>query len=93
MMTTAKQHTTRTPAVASATQTSALLNDKQVMDFLGVSRVKLHYMMRKDGLPYIKLGEGRGARCASHGTRLTSGLYSRSTGPVRSSPQRREEFR
>ncbi len=57
----AKKHTPLTPAAAAATQVPALLNDKQVMDFLGVSRVKLHYMMRKDGLPYIKLGEGRGA--------------------------------
>ena len=61
MTTTAKTRTPFTPAAASATQVSALLNDKQVMDLLGVSRVKLHYMMRKDGLPYIKLGEGRGA--------------------------------
>ena len=63
MKTTAKHHipgnTSRTPA--TATPVSALLNDKQVMNLLGVSRVKLHSMMRKDGLPYIKLGEGRGA--------------------------------
>ena len=61
MTTTAKTHTPGTPAVAAATSVSALLNDKQVMELLGVSRVKLHTMMRKDGLPYIKLGEGRGA--------------------------------
>ena len=61
MTTTTNTHTSHTPAVAAATQVSALLNDKQVMDLLGVSRVKLHYMMRKDGLPYIKLGRGRGA--------------------------------
>jgi predicted DNA-binding transcriptional regulator AlpA len=61
MTTTTKTHTSHTPAVAAAASVSALLNDKQVMDLLGVSRVKLHYMMRKDGLPYIKLGEGRGA--------------------------------
>ncbi len=65
MTTTAKTHTSRnaprTSAVATAPQGSALLNDKQVMDLLGVSRVKLHSMMHKDGLPYIKLGEGRGA--------------------------------
>jgi predicted DNA-binding transcriptional regulator AlpA len=62
MMTTiAKKRTHLTPAESSPAQVPALLTDKQVMDFLGVSRVKLHYMMRKDGLPYIKLGEGRGA--------------------------------
>ena len=55
------RHAPRTTAVAAAPPVSALLNDKQVMDLLGVSRVKLHCMMRKDGLPYIKLGEGRGA--------------------------------
>jgi predicted DNA-binding transcriptional regulator AlpA len=47
--------------VSGETPVSALLNDKQVMELLGISRVKLHTMMRKDGLPYIKLGEGRGA--------------------------------
>ena len=29
------------------------------MELLKVSRTGLHYLMRKDGLPYIKLGEGR----------------------------------
>jgi predicted DNA-binding transcriptional regulator AlpA len=61
MTTAAKTLSPITPAEAAAPSVSALLNDKQVMDLLGVSRVKLHYMMRKDGLPYIKLGEGRGA--------------------------------
>ena len=65
MTTITDTHTSRdashTPVVAAETSVSALLNDKQVMDLLGVSRVKLHTMMRKDGLPYIKLGEGRGA--------------------------------
>ncbi len=53
--------TSHAPAVLEETLVSALLNDKQVMELLGVSRVTLHTMMRKDGLPYIKLGEGRGA--------------------------------
>jgi predicted DNA-binding transcriptional regulator AlpA len=53
--------TSHTPDGPGETSVSALLNDKQVMGLLGVSRVKLHTMMRKDGLPYIKLGEGRGA--------------------------------
>jgi excisionase family DNA binding protein len=61
MTTAANIHTSHTPAVSGETSVSALLNDKQVMDLLGVSRVKLHTMMRKNGLPYIKLGEGRGA--------------------------------
>jgi hypothetical protein len=28
---------------------------------LGVSRTGLHYLMRRHGLPYIKLGKGRTA--------------------------------
>jgi len=28
------------------------------MTRLGISRTALHYLMRKQGLPYIKLGEG-----------------------------------
>ena len=35
-----------------------LLKDQQVMSLLGVSRTGLHYLMRRQGLPYIKLGEG-----------------------------------
>jgi predicted DNA-binding transcriptional regulator AlpA len=61
MTTTTKTHPSYTHAVAAEPLVSALLNDKQVLDLLGVSRVKLHYKMRKDGLPSIKLGEGRGA--------------------------------
>lgn len=38
-----------------------LLTAAQLMEMLSISRVKLHYMMRRDGLPYIKLGEGRAA--------------------------------
>ncbi len=38
-----------------------LLKDQQVMLLLGVSRTGLHYLMRKQGLPFIKLGEGRRA--------------------------------
>jgi predicted DNA-binding transcriptional regulator AlpA len=38
-----------------------LLKDQQVMILLGVSRTGLHYLMRKQGLPYIKFGAGRRA--------------------------------
>lgn len=38
---------------------SNLLKDQQVMTLLGVSRTGLHSLMRKQGLPFIKLGEGR----------------------------------
>ena len=48
-----------TPAAERAMQATPLLTDKQVMELLKVSRTGLHYLMRKDGLPYIKLGEGR----------------------------------
>ncbi len=37
---------------------TSLLKDQQVMSLLGISRTGLHYLMRKQGLPYIKLGEG-----------------------------------
>ena len=54
------------PRAQRATQVQALtapagthlLKDQQVMLLLGVSRTGLHYLMRKQGLPYIKLGEG-----------------------------------
>jgi predicted DNA-binding transcriptional regulator AlpA len=49
----------RPPKNSTAVAPSQLLTAPQVMDLLNVSRVKLHYMMQKDGLPYIKLGEGR----------------------------------
>jgi len=35
-----------------------LLKDQQVMTLLGISRTGLHYLMRKQGLPFIKLGGG-----------------------------------
>ena len=38
-----------------------LLTAEQVMELLSVSRTGLHYLMRLHGLPYIKLGESRGA--------------------------------
>ena len=47
------------PPQAEAEPTaSTLLKDQQVMTLLGISRTGLHYLMRKQGLPYIKLGEG-----------------------------------
>lgn len=45
----------QTPTEPAATN---LLKDQQVMTRLGISRTGLHYLMRKQGLPYIKLGEG-----------------------------------
>lgn len=38
-----------------------LLTTEQVMEMLGVSRTALWLLMRNQGLPYIKLGEGRRA--------------------------------
>ncbi len=38
-----------------------LLTAEQVMELLGVSRTGLHYLMRQQGLPYIKFGATRGA--------------------------------
>jgi predicted DNA-binding transcriptional regulator AlpA len=57
-MTTAAKRTLKNPVAVTPSQ---LLTAPQVMSLLGVSRVKLHYLMRRDGLPYIKLGEGRKA--------------------------------
>jgi predicted DNA-binding transcriptional regulator AlpA len=48
---------TRTQPEAESTA-STLLKDQQVMTLLGISRTGLHYLMRKQGLPYIKLGGG-----------------------------------
>ena len=38
-----------------------LLHAEQVMELLGCSRTALWMLMRTQGLPYIKLGEGRRA--------------------------------
>jgi excisionase family DNA binding protein len=38
-----------------------LLTAEQVMELLGVSRTGLYYLMRQQGLPYIKFGATRGA--------------------------------
>lgn len=38
-----------------------LLHAEQVMELLGVSRTALWMLMRTQGLPYIKLGDGRRA--------------------------------
>ena len=47
------------PIQASTEPTATnLLKDQQVMLLLGISRTGLHYLMRKQGLPFIKLGEG-----------------------------------
>ena len=50
-----------TPAANRATQATPLLTDKQVMELLKVSRTGLHYLMRRKGFPYVKLGESRRA--------------------------------
>ncbi len=49
---------TKPPQAEAAPEASTLLKDQQVMTRLGISRTGLHYLMRKQGLPYIKLGEG-----------------------------------
>ena len=38
-----------------------LLTAGQVMQILGISRTSLWILMRQQGLPYIKLGQGRRA--------------------------------
>ena len=38
-----------------------LLTAEQVMEMLCISRTGLYYLMRQEGLPYIKFGETRGA--------------------------------
>ena len=50
-----------TPAADRAMQATPLLTDKQVMELLKVSRTGLHYLMRRKGFPYVKLGESRRA--------------------------------
>lgn len=65
----AKRVQAQTEATPAATN---LLKDQQVMLLLGVSRTGLHYLMRKQGLPYIKLGEGSRAalRFSEHSLHL-----------------------
>src|SRR5260370_34167584 len=65
------QRAKRTQAEAQPAATS-LLKDQQVMSLLGISRTGLHYLMRKQGLPYIKLGEGSRAalRFSEHSLQL-----------------------
>ncbi len=46
------------PQAEAEPAASTLLKDQQVMSLLGISRTGLHYLMRKQGLPYIKLGQG-----------------------------------
>lgn len=50
-----------TPDVSLSTAPITLLNAEQVMHKLGVSRTLLWSLMRKNGLPYIKYGQGRRA--------------------------------
>ena len=50
------------PRLASgpaSTVTSPLLHAEQVMELLGCSRTAIWTLMRTQGLPYIKLGDGR----------------------------------
>src|SRR5215469_8736824 len=67
---TTRRRSQSAPATDRATQATPLLTDKQVMASLKVSRTGLHYLMRKDGLPYIKLGEGRCAALQFHPSSL-----------------------
>jgi predicted DNA-binding transcriptional regulator AlpA len=46
---------------ATATVQAKLLTAEQVMDLLSISRTGLHYLMRRQDLPYIKFGATRGA--------------------------------
>ena len=55
---TTRRRTQSAPA-DRATQATPLLTDKQVMELLKVSRTGLHYLMRRKGFPYVKLGESR----------------------------------
>ena len=48
-------------ALTETTSPPRLLTDKQVMDWLEISRTGLHYLMRRKGFPYVKLGESRRA--------------------------------
>jgi predicted DNA-binding transcriptional regulator AlpA len=50
----------RVPGAAPSVQ-YPLLTAEQVMEMLGISRTSLWILMRHQGLPYIKLGEGRRA--------------------------------
>jgi predicted DNA-binding transcriptional regulator AlpA len=43
--------------VTPATAQAKLLTAEQVMEMLCVSRTGLYYLMRLQGLPYIKLGD------------------------------------
>ena len=56
---TTRRRTQSAPAADRATQATPLLTDKQVMELLKVSRTGLHYLMRRKGFPYVKLGESR----------------------------------
>jgi excisionase family DNA binding protein len=59
---TAKRMTTASSGPTDAAASfSALLTAEQMMGRLGVSRTSLWSLMRKNGLPYIKLGSGRRA--------------------------------
>jgi predicted DNA-binding transcriptional regulator AlpA len=51
------------PGASSAAPSVAfpLLTAQQVMQMLGISRTSLWILMRQQGLPYIKLGNGRRA--------------------------------
>jgi len=60
-MTTRGKRVQNAPAADRAMQATPLLTDKQVMELLKVSRTGLHYLMRRKGFPYVKLGESRRA--------------------------------
>jgi predicted DNA-binding transcriptional regulator AlpA len=54
-----------------------LLTAEQVMQMLGISRTSLWILMRNQGLPYIKLGDGRRAALRFRNDSLSRWLASR----------------
>ena len=51
----------RVETKAEAPTQAKLLTAGQVMELLCISRTGLYYLMRQEGLPYIKFGATRGA--------------------------------
>ncbi len=66
-------------AVRSGTPVSqtSLLHAEQVMELLGCSRTALWMLMRTQGLPYIKLGDGRRAALRFSSDSISKWLASR----------------
>jgi predicted DNA-binding transcriptional regulator AlpA len=66
----------RVPGAAPSVQ-YPLLTAEQVMQMLGISRTSLWILMRQQGLPYIKLGDGRRAALRFTNDSLSRWLASR----------------